>query len=143
MLGSGSVLHSFVIAQILGLYMVLMAIVLLSRSQYYRALFLKTKEPGLDVFLHSSIGLLIGILLVAFHNVWEMKLDVIVTIFCWLLMIRSLMWLAIPEHMLQMMKAMCKGAGYYLLIIILGISGFVMMTIGFYLFMNHHGLLHL
>ncbi len=64
----GSTLQSFLLAQMFGLYLVIQAIILLSRASYYRALVASVKNPGFAIWAASSITLMLGIFLVLIHN---------------------------------------------------------------------------
>ena len=135
----GSHLHSFLFSQVFGLYFVIMSIIFISRADYYKALIAKIKTPGSGVMMTSALCLFIGLFLVVMHNIWEFKPRVVVTIVCWLFVIKSVLWLASPERMLKLAKKMWKGKGHVVMCVVMLFFGIYMMTRGFYLFMETEG----
>jgi len=130
----GSLFHSFVLAQIFGLYMLIMAIVMLSRVNYYREVIQGIQPHTPIIPISAASGLMLGLFLVIIHNIWVMEPRVIVTLICWFILIKSVLWLAIPEHMLTWAKRTYAGSGYYIIAVIMAVLGILMMTKGFYLF---------
>jgi hypothetical protein len=128
----GSTFQSYLFAQAFGLYFVIMAVMLLSRENYYRNKL--TQEPSYPSFLSCSLALFISILLVLLHNVWVFQPRVAVTIVCWLFLIRSVLWLSMPERMFELTKKVCLGKRYYVLIILMMLVGIAMMVRGSYLY---------
>ncbi len=129
----GAVLHSFILAQVFGLYLIIMAVILLSRVKFYREFIqnLTTNSGGLVT--GASVGLMLGILLVVIHNNWVMAPQVFVTIICWYVLIKSILWLSFPERMLAMTKRLFAGKGYYFMVAMMAIMGYILLTEGFYL----------
>ena len=136
-----SPLYSFLLAQIFGLYLVIQAVILLSRASYYRALMVSIKETSLAIFAVSSIRLILGIVLVLIHNRWVMGPVVYVTMMCWLVLIKSVLWLAAPERMLALSKKICAGNMYYPIILCAAVAGVLFMVRGFFVFMLWTGAL--
>ena len=136
-----SPLYSFLLAQIFGLYLVIQAVILLSRASYYRALMASIKDPGFAIFAVSSIRLILGIVLVLIHNRWVIGPVVYVTMMCWLVLIKSVLWLASPERMLALSKKICAGNMYYPTILCMAVAGALFMVRGFFVFMLWKGAL--
>mgnify|MGYP005674654175 CR=1 FL=1 len=135
----GSHLHSFLFSQVFGLYFVIMSIILISRADYYKALIAKIKAPDLTIMMISALCVFIGLFFVVMHNIWEFKPRVIVTIMCWLFVIKSVLWLTSPERMLKLLKKMWKGKGHVVICTIMLFVGIYLMARGFYLFMETDG----
>lgn len=125
------VFHSFVIAQIMGLYLIVISIILLSRIQYYRELVAGLKCPNMALMASASFWLLIGIILVDLHNFWEWKPRVIVTIVAWMVLIKSVLWLAMPKRMLAFTQRAVAGPWLYVSISISTILGILLLTKGY------------
>ena len=132
-------MHSFLFSQVFGLYFVIMSIILLSRADYYKALIGKLKKPGSGIVMTASLSLFIGLFLVVTHNIWTFQPRVVVTIICWLFVIKSVLWLVAPERMLRGFQKIWAGNGHYILTVSGIIIGVYMMTRGFYLFMERAG----
>lgn len=126
--------HTVIIEQIFGLYLLIMAIIFLSRVKFYREVVHNMKASSGSVFFSSSFGLMLGLFLVVIHNFWVWEPRVIVTILCWLVLVRAVIWLALPEKMVESTKKIAAGSGYYVVAIIMAIIGIYLMTRGFYLY---------
>ncbi len=130
----GPFFHSVVIEQIFGLYLLIMAIVFLSRVKFYREMVRNMKAVNSGIFFSSAGGLMLGLFLVIIHNFWVWEPRVVVTILCWVVLIRSIIWLAFPELMVERTKKLAAGSGYYIIAVIMAIIGIYLITRGFYMF---------
>jgi hypothetical protein len=135
--------HSFLFAQVFGLYFVIMAIILISRADYYKEMIAKLETPGPGIMMVSSLWLLLSLFLVVTHNIWLFGPRVYITIICWFFMVRSVLWLASPERMLYITKEIWKGRGHYILCVAMIVVGVYMAIRGFYLFVENAGALPL
>jgi hypothetical protein len=139
----GSALHSFIFAQVFGLYFVIMAIILLSRADYYKAMIKKLKAPTAGGMLAASLWLFVSLFLVVMHNIWVVGPRTYITLICWLFFIRSVLWLAAPERMLHLLKKIWSGKGHYVVCVVMMLIGIYLMLRGFYLFVDDAGALPL
>ena len=127
-------IESLFLAELFGLYLVILSLVFLSRADHYRAIILNTAEDSYFHLLSRSISLFIGIALVLGHNIWVMQPRVFVTIGCWLFLLKAILWLAAPEKMLYVLRKLCAGRGFYYLAVAFGVIGGVFITRGFHIF---------
>jgi len=125
--------HSFLLAQLFGLYMVIMAIILLCRVRFYRSLVAGMSAQSGGLIISASFGLMLGLFLVLIHNFWVMEPRVVITVVAWFILIKSILWLSLPEQMLVMSQKLYSGVGYYIVVLFLAIVGIFLMTKGFYL----------
>ncbi len=132
----GSYFHSFLFSQVFGLYFVIMSIVFLSRADYYKEMIANLKTPGIGSMMAASLSLFIGLFLVVLHNIWVFQPRVLVTILCWAVVIKSVMWISVPMRMLGMLKKIWAGRGYCYVCAFMFVLGSFMMARGFYLFMD-------
>jgi|GEM_PF-603232 len=130
----GSLLHSYIVAQVFGLYFVIVSVIFLSRADYYKALFKKQKAPGLEATWHGIMFLMPAILLVVTHNIWELSPRIGVTVISWMFLIRSILFLAAPVRVYNWMKKLWSGNGHRVLFSFLLFLGIYFMSRGFYLF---------
>ena len=130
----GTILHSLIIAEVIGLYLMITAIIMLSRADYYRAMIAKIKNGDHAIPIGSSITLFFGLTLVVMHNVWSVAPPTLVTVVCWLVVIKSLLWLSVPEFMIRTVKRMAKTRAYFVTVSLYGLLGIVMLSRGYYLF---------
>lgn len=148
---SGSIV-SFVLSQILGLYLIIKAFLMFSRAKIYRIKILQAAPDSSIIVLAATIGMMIGIVLVGLHNRFELKPDIFITLLCWLVLILSLLWLSTPERMLMWTKKLYAGKGYYylnaamffagLMLLFRGIYHFATGTISFPIFEEFRHVLH-
>ncbi|MBL7478436.1 hypothetical protein [Legionella bononiensis] len=127
-------LHTLFFAQGIGLYLIIIAIIMLTRAAYYQEMLTHLKVGSATIVVAATIGLIIGILMVLVHNIWIWESDVLITLIAWLLVIKSVMWLAFPECMVKYTEKVYSGWGYYLVAIIAAIIGIVLLAHGFFLF---------
>lgn len=130
-------LHTLFLAQAIGLYLVIVAIVMLARAGYYRDLLTHVKVGSSAIVVAATLGLILGILLVLVHNLWIWQSEVLITLVAWCVLIKSVLWLSFPEFMVDLTHKVYAGWGYYVIAIIAGIIGVVLMAHGFYLFQGH------
>lgn len=118
-----SILVSFVLSQFFGLYLLVFAFLLYSRVSYFRQLIQKTEAYSGVIILSALIGLFIGMFLVGIHNVWDKMPAVFITLFCWFILVASLLWLLMPERMLIWTQKTVEGTRYYVMIGIMAFTG--------------------
>jgi len=85
------------------------------------------KSSGLAVF-SGFITIILGMLLIRYHNIWVKDWTVIVTIFGWMALFKGIVLLAYPKFILKFKNAYNgKEWGYVVLIIglIFGYLGFI------------------
>lgn len=133
----GPFFHTIILEQIFGLYLLIMAIVFLTRAKFYREVVRNMKAVNSGIFFSSSFGLMLGLLLVIVHNFWVWEPRVVVTILCWMVLVRSIIWLAFPEKMVERSKKMAAGPAYYVVSVIMALIGIYLMTSGFYPHIYH------
>ena len=127
-------LHTLFLAQAMGLYLLITAIIMLARASYYQELLTHLKVGSSTVVLTGSVGLILGIIMILTHNIWITESEVLVTVVAWLVFIKSILWLSFPESMVKCAQKMYSGWGYYLVAIIAGAMGITLMAHGFHLF---------
>ncbi|AMQ27771.1 TPA: hypothetical protein KKX32_002936 [Legionella pneumophila] len=127
-------IHSLFLAQAIGLYLLIVGIIMLSRASYYRELLTHLKEGSATIVTAGSLGLIIGICLVLVHNIWVPESEVLVTLVAWLILIKSILWLGFPEFMVKCSQKAYTGTSYYVISIVVLIIGILLITHGFYLF---------
>ncbi|MDF1646482.1 MAG: hypothetical protein P1U61_05850 [Legionellaceae bacterium] len=137
----GSHFQSFLFSQVFGLYFVIVSIAMISRADYYKEMITQLKAPGLGVMMVASVSLFVSLFLVVLHNIWVFQPRVIVTVICWVFVIKSVLWLAAPVRMLNMLKGIWTGRKHYVACTFMFVLGIFMMARGFYLFMMDAGAL--
>lgn len=128
----GPYFHTFVLSQVFGLFFILSAIIMLCRAKLYRNLITKMDIHNGAVIYPSFFALFLGIFLVIIHNIWIMGPIGLVTVICWLILIKSILWLGFPEKMHACSTKMAGGAGFYVWPIISIILGFYLLSLRYY-----------
>lgn len=85
------------------------------------------------MFLGGMMALIIGFLIATYHNVWEMRWEVIITLLGWGSLVKGLMLLLAPQDMMKIMKIFLKikhiltVGGIFVIVLgcVLGYFGFV------------------
>lgn len=123
-------LHTGFLSQIIGLYFLITAVIMLYRAKYYRKIMGKLESAG-TIIVAASFGLVIGLILVITHNIWRFNFQGLVTLIGWLILLKSIFWLAFPEHMSKKCKKCCTGWPYYVSIVVTGLIGLALAIHGF------------
>lgn len=84
------------LATVMGWYMVTFGCLLLFRDQHVKSVITDVIAQRGVFFLLGIITFLLGLLMVASHNVWVMGWEVSVTVVSWLVLIIGLMRLFLP-----------------------------------------------
>ncbi|STX29258.1 Integral membrane protein (PIN domain superfamily) [Legionella beliardensis] len=126
-------LHSFLIEQVLGLYLIIMAIVMIARADYYRNVLKDLTANRALVMVSASLTLVLGLIMVVIHNIWEVRFGLIITLVAWLILIKAVLWLAVPEFMANLIKRFSIGS-LYVTAAIAGIIGILLLTHAYHVF---------
>jgi len=79
------------------------------------------KSPGLSMTT-GYFGVIVGVSLISFHNIWVKDWQVLITIIGWIAVIECVSLLAFPKTMFSMAKGMTKNEKLWGLIsVILGL----------------------
>lgn len=125
-------LHSFMIAKILGLWFVIISFTMIGKRQYIRTIVDAFDQEKLAHFTFASMLTFLGIVLICFHNYWVWNKLLVVTVACWLILIKGVFWLAFPEWMVRVSKASTNSGWYWVGAIILLIYGILLLSYGTY-----------
>lgn len=129
---------AFLLSQFYGLCMVIIAFVMFIRVNPYRRLIKKMDPESGTILLGSMVGLVFGLFFVGVYNIWSLNSLVLVTIIGWMILVVSLLWLGMPEHMAALHKKIFLGKGYYIFATLLGLWGIIFLTKGVYTYATHH-----
>ena len=85
------------LATVIGWYLVITCLFSLIRSEHVKAVAEEIMAQRGLFFLMAIITLILGLLLVASHNIWVMSWPVVITLFSWMVLISGLIRLLCPE----------------------------------------------
>jgi len=96
------------IFQIFSLVYIAVGIGILINPDFYKKLFEDFIENSSTLYLGGITTLVVGYLILAFHNTWTKDLSVIITVVGWLALIKGIMILIQPKIIIALTKAILK-----------------------------------
>ncbi len=116
------------LSQLLGLYLIIVSVSMLTQKQATMGIITSVIENPPMLFILEILGVLGGLAIVLWHNVWSSGLlPFLVTLVGWVTLVRSTIFLFLsPQVMLKVFKAIRCEQNYYAFV---GIS----LLIGVYL----------
>jgi hypothetical protein len=95
-------------------------------SDLYKKIFRDFVENTTCLYFGGIMALVVGFLLVTFHNTWTKDFSVIITILGWMALIKGVTILVLPKVMVALTKAMVEKENFFkiesVIIIILGLG---------------------
>ena len=114
------------IFQIFSLVYLAVGIGILINPDFYKKLFESFIEDTTALYFGGIAALVIGYLIVAFHNTWTKDFSVIITIIGWIALIKGLLIIIRPKIMIALTKAMMSKGNFLkieaIAIIIVGLA---------------------
>jgi uncharacterized protein YjeT (DUF2065 family) len=99
-------MNSLFLATVIGWFLVIFSLFLILRHEHLRSIMQDIiASPGL-FFVFALITLILGLLMVASHNVWTMTWPVIITILGWLVLLSGLIRLVCADVAIKMAREM-------------------------------------
>lgn len=126
--------NSLFLAQVLGPAFIIIAIALLTHQKMMQAAVAEMTRPGhrMFIFFASVMQLLAGLLLALAHPVWAWDWRVIITVFAWLLVVRSVIMLWFTDSVLAVVAKLRNSSWWlYLGVILLLVCGAVLGYYGY------------
>lgn len=100
--------------------------------KYYKKMLGELTHATTLAYLGGTIALVIGVLIVTYHNAWEGNWTLIITLMGWLTLLKGVLLLMIPEPFIELISPLIKsralpvvGAVALGLGLILGYFGFL------------------
>ena len=122
------------IFQVLGIVYLAVGIGMLINPDFYKKLMSEFSENPPSMYLSGLTAMVIGYLLVTYHNIWPNDWPVIITIFGWVALIKGLFLLLLPRvsikissfFQIQMTKLLTVWA------VIIAVVGALLAWLGFF-----------
>lgn len=93
------------LAIVIGWYLVITSLYLLLRYEQAKSVMIEVMEQRSLLFILAIITLILGLIMVTVHNVWVLAWPVIITLFCWLVLISGILRLFCPDTVIRMGQA--------------------------------------
>jgi len=121
------------IFQVLSLAYLAIGIGILINPDFYKKLYEDFIENASVLYLGGITALVIGYLLVTFHNTWTKDFSVIITIIGWLALLKGILILVRPKVMITLTKAMInKKSTLKIMSVFVIIVGLLFSFLGFF-----------
>ncbi|KKR03249.1 MAG: hypothetical protein UT31_C0026G0007 [Parcubacteria group bacterium GW2011_GWF2_39_13b] len=121
------------IFQLIGLIYLAVGIGILIHPEFYKKLLADFSQNLSASYLGGIIALVIGYVLVFYHNTWSYNWPVIITIIGWMSLVKGSWILISPSSAFDMAKALKRNKVYLLVCgAILAVFGIILMYIGFW-----------
>lgn len=122
---------SVFLAQAFSIYFIVVTLAMLFNKDYYTKAAIELLQHKGLALLTGIFTLILGILLVLFHNIWIANWQVIITILAWLTLIKGIMRLFFPKQMQSWIDALKKSGFFYSTLGIMLILGVLLGYLGF------------
>ena len=99
---------SIFIAKILGLVYLAVGLGMIFSPGYYREKFEEMVKNASFMYLGGLLALVVGFLVITYHNIWENSWVVLVTIIGWLALLKGLLLLIFPRTMINLCMPLVK-----------------------------------
>ena len=94
--------RSFFLAKAIGIYLLIVSIsMIINMPYFFIRIQLLMHDPN-AMFITGFMTLILGILMVLSHNVWEWNWRVIVTIIAWLTLFKGISVVACPAYLIDL-----------------------------------------
>ncbi|MGD9108106.1 MAG: hypothetical protein PVI75_02940 [Gammaproteobacteria bacterium] len=126
---------SIFLARVFGLYLVIMCLAVLFRTQYIQTAYDELVANKAHMLFGAVLSLIIGILIVVAHSVFVWDWRLLITLIGYLVLIKGIVLLFFPEHMIKLKSSiMSNRPVYYIIIIIFLLIGLFLAYKGFFCF---------
>ena len=122
---------SLFLAKVMGLFMLIMSLSMLVNFHKLPKLLKELAKNTALVFFSGFPAILLGLLIVLSHNVWTNDPRWIITLMGWLILIKGVLRISMPEKMAGFVSRISPRAHFVMLLIVL-LLGAYLALFGFY-----------
>lgn len=97
-----------------GLYFIILSTALLLHMKSMSSIMSGFNDPSL-LFIVGIITMIMGLLLVLNHNVWEWSWRVIITIISWLVLLKGISIIFFPQYMMKLTNLFIQDHNFQLI----------------------------
>lgn len=125
---------SVALAQIFGMFYVILGLAMLFNTNYYRKLYADFFKNPPALLLWGILALFVGIFIILFHNYWVYSWETIITVIGWCALIEGVVLLLSPQQLEVITSGLLKKTGFVLFTgTITLIVGLVLGYFGFFI----------
>ena len=88
---------SILLAKIIGPLFLVVGVGIFINLEHYRRLVVDFGASPLSIYMAGTTALLLGLLIVAYHNVWEWRWPVLITLLGWAVLIKGAVRILAPK----------------------------------------------
>lgn len=96
------------IFQILAIVYTAVGLGMLINTEFYKKLYADFAENAMGMYFGGLMAIIVGFLLVTFHNTWTKDFAVIITVLGWIALVKGIVIFICPKAMIAITKAMSK-----------------------------------
>lgn len=120
------------LGKVMGIYLIIVNLAMLVNMQQFASLISNLNNDAPLMFVSGFIALIVGLLAVVSHNVWQWSWRVIITILAWLILIKGITILFYPSVIRNLSLSFIQNQGFaYGTIIVDFVLGITLCYFGF------------
>lgn len=118
---------SLLLAQVMGLYLLLEGLVVLTRRKFVLNIVNDISQHKALMFVTGAMVFILGLLVVLNHNIWEASWRVVPTVIGWIMVLKGVAIFFVPRVVMNKAKKFAKNRNMAVL------AGIVAVAVGAYL----------
>lgn len=123
---------SHFLARVIGFYLIITAVLVLANTKGIQKITEGVLKSSGVLYLSGFIALVLGLLIVIGHNVWNLTGALLVTLIGWLTLVKALAILFFPDAYSRFGMKYIKGNGYMAGTVISLLAGIFLLYYGFF-----------
>jgi len=125
---------TILLAKVMGIYLVIAGVAVLLKQSSIRQAISDFYKNDFLAYLAGAITLIIGLLIVLNHNIWDGTWVTLITIIGWVILLKGAMYLLLSEPVMKKMTRMFDNKSMY------GLWGVIVIVVGIYLIYKGFGI---
>jgi len=125
-------MDSIFLSKIIGLFFIILSIAYLINPHHCKKVMHDiTASYGMSSLV-GSIGIIIGLIIIINHNIWDDFHQIVISLIGWIILILGLVFVFFPKSVSHSTKSMQKKHGWVWLNLIILIIGIFLTYLGFF-----------
>ncbi len=100
---------SLFLAQLFGLLLLIFIAIAFIRPQYIEGVLRDLKPHSFSMLLAGFVAIVVGLMVILTHNVWDMSWRVVITLFGWAALLKGITYVALPETLIATADKALQG----------------------------------